>query len=155
MRASLETLRGKRKLIGCEIGVSFGENAKDILDNLDIAKIYLVDPLWLSEKNFLRAKDYLKKYLHKIVWIGKRSEDVTLKEIPYDSLDFCYIDGSHEYHDVKKDLKLYWPRVKVGGLCAGHDYERKHTVALAVKEFFKGKKEIFSDTTSVDWWVYK
>lgn len=39
------------------------------------------------------------------------------------SLDFCFIDGSHEYEDVKADLLAYLPKIKIGGTLAGHDYD--------------------------------
>lgn len=39
-----------------------------------------------------------------------------------ESVWFAYIDASH-YHDaVMQDIKNIWPRVKVGGAIAGHDY---------------------------------
>jgi len=154
MRASLETLRGKKNLVGCEIGVSFGENAHCILQNLDVVRIYLVDPLWLSESGLRKANETLEDYLDKIVWIGKKSEHVTNKEIPVNSLDFCYIDGNHTYEAVEKDLRMYWPRVKKGGLFAGHDYGDQNGVKLAVDEFLEGK-EFFVDKTCHDWWIYK
>ena len=39
-----------------------------------------------------------------------------------DSLDFVFIDASHEYEDVKRDICAWLPKVKVGGVLAGHDY---------------------------------
>jgi len=41
-----------------------------------------------------------------------------------ESIDFCFIDGSHEYEDVKKDIEAYLPKVKSGGILAGHDYDK-------------------------------
>jgi SAM-dependent methyltransferase len=38
------------------------------------------------------------------------------------SLDFVFIDASHEYEDVVQDLKAWYPKVKPGGVLAGHDY---------------------------------
>lgn len=39
------------------------------------------------------------------------------------SLDFVFIDASHEYEDVKKDIEAWLPKVKPGGILAGHDYD--------------------------------
>lgn len=38
------------------------------------------------------------------------------------SLDFVFIDASHEYEDVKKDIEAWLPKVKTNGILAGHDY---------------------------------
>lgn len=38
------------------------------------------------------------------------------------SLLMVFIDGSHEYEDVKADLEVWLPKVKRGGILAGHDY---------------------------------
>ena len=38
------------------------------------------------------------------------------------SLDFVFIDGCHEYECVKTDIISWMPKVKSGGIFAGHDY---------------------------------
>jgi hypothetical protein len=38
------------------------------------------------------------------------------------SLDFAYIDGDHRYAAVSEDIRLYWPKIKPGGLLIGDDY---------------------------------
>ena len=38
------------------------------------------------------------------------------------SIDFVYVDARHDYKGVLEDLRLYWPKVRQGGILAGHDY---------------------------------
>ena len=45
-----------------------------------------------------------------------------LRAIPDASVDFIYLDGAHEYEMVKQEMERYWPKVRPGGMLAGHDY---------------------------------
>jgi hypothetical protein len=41
---------------------------------------------------------------------------------PLGTLDFVYIDAAHAYEHIRKDIAVWAPRVRKGGLIAGHDY---------------------------------
>ncbi len=60
---------------------------------------------------------------------------------PPGSVDFAFIDGDHQYESVLADLRAWWPKVKPGGLLAGHDYRRGDRwgvwVSAAVHDFFQ------------------
>ena len=165
MRPSLETIKQKKDLIGAEIGVQFGINAFDILMEMDIKKLYLIDPYLpfpnasnnmipteVEGPNHKQMIDIvekkLEKFNNKIVWIRKFSYDA-YGDIPDGELDFVYIDGDHRTEILKKDIILYTPKVKIGGLIAGHDMDFDYVE--------KGVKEMYSDykTGGSDWWVVK
>lgn len=59
---------------------------------------------------------------------------------PDGSLDFVWIDGDHRYDAVLADLRAWWPKVKPGGVLAGHDYD-KPDVVRAVRDSGLGKAE--------------
>lgn len=122
-----------KKIHVVEVGVFKGKNAKNILKNLNVEKIYLIDP-YLKYENYKKdslesynaldkakkeAKKRLSKYSKKITWINKFSDDA-IKDIP-NNIDFIYIDGNHNYKYVKKDIENYFPIIKKGGILAGHD----------------------------------
>jgi hypothetical protein len=65
------------------------------------------------------------------------------------SLDFVFIDASHEYEDVKNDIFHWYPKVKDGGILAGHDYHHD-PVKQAVLE--SGLKNI---KVEYDCWIYE
>ncbi len=41
------------------------------------------------------------------------------------SLDFVYLDADHTYSAVSADIAAWWPKVRVGGTLAGHDYVKR------------------------------
>lgn len=162
-RPSLRTLVGKNNLVGAEIGIRWGKNAKNILTILDISVLYLIDPYlpyptgnvperikYLveheQEKVFSTAKNNLKEYEDKIIWIRGFSWDVVDK-IP--ELDFVYIDGDHRLESVRRDLELYYPKVVTGGLVSGHDYI---IVNIEVDRFFNSN--VIKNFEN-DWWIIK
>jgi predicted O-methyltransferase YrrM len=59
------------------------------------------------------------------------------KDFEDESIDFCFIDANHTYDFVKKDILAYSPKMKKGGIIAGHDYNMSHPgVIQAVNEIF-------------------
>ena len=54
------------------------------------------------------------------------------------SIDFLFIDGDHRYEGIKTDIYNWFPKVKLGGIISGHDYETSATcgVKKAVDEYF-------------------
>lgn len=59
------------------------------------------------------------------------------KDFEDESIDFIFIDANHTYEFVKKDIAAYLPKMKKGGIMAGHDYNMSHPgVIQAVNEAF-------------------
>ena len=75
------------------------------------------------------------------------SVQVAIHKFKDNTLDFIFIDASHQYNEVKKDLNAWFPKLKKNGLFAGHDYDDNHSeVKQAVDEFVKtnGLEDKFS-----------
>lgn len=62
------------------------------------------------------------------------------KKYQDNSIDFVFIDGSHDYKSVKLDISSWITKVKIGGIIAGHDYDCWKNVRKAVDDFFVNKK---------------
>ena len=78
--------------------------------------------------NIEPVKDVINPVRMTSIEAGKLYED--------NSLDFVFIDASHEYEDVKEDILAWLPKVKIGGILAGHDYGTFEGVDRAVNEIF-------------------
>jgi hypothetical protein len=104
---------------GAEIGV---QRAANLVKYCEAGfEMYGIDPFpegkeYYEEKAVERTKDYPNCTL-----IKKTSIEAA-EQIPKYSLDFVYIDGSHEFGYVAMDLHLWAHRVRRGGIIAGHDY---------------------------------
>jgi hypothetical protein len=66
------------------------------------------------------------------------------------SLNFVFIDAAHDYENVCEDIKAWLPKVKPGGLLAGHDIAHP-PIQQALKDVLKqGYRDIGEDV-----WIYK
>ena len=72
-------------------------------------------------KFYNKTMKLLRPYAAKIKVLQMYSTEAA-KLIPDGSLDFAYIDARHDYCGVTDDLHSYWPKVRSGGIIAGHDY---------------------------------
>jgi hypothetical protein len=71
-----------------------------------------------------------------------------------ESLDFVFIDASHDYESFKKDLTSWFPKVKIGGLIAGHDYADAYQgIMKAVQDHLCNEK--VGVTPSTCWFTFK
>ncbi len=116
-----------------EIGTHIGNYANEIVSIRNDSVLYCIDPYIhyddykdglnnsVGDKTYEETKKMLTtKYgEHRVKFIRKFSENA-VNDIP-DNIDFLYIDGNHQYKYVKKDLELYFPKVKNGGIIIGDD----------------------------------
>jgi predicted O-methyltransferase YrrM len=72
------------------------------------------------DKIYLKVKKLFKN--NKQVVIHRQKSEETVKNFTKNYFDWVFVDGDHSYEYVKKDLELYYPKVKPGGIIAGDDY---------------------------------
>jgi hypothetical protein len=85
-------------------------------------------PVFQSNMEQLGLIDYITP-------IQSSSEEAS-KLFSGNSCDFVFIDAGHLYEDIKNDIKCWLPKVKDGGILAGHDYPTSKGVVKAVDERF-------------------
>jgi hypothetical protein len=84
------------------------------------------------------------------ITLVKEKNEIAHKKI--NKVFFVYLDGLHEYKNIKTDIKNWVPHIRPGGFLCGHDYSKKNGpgVIQAVNEFAKEKKEtvvVFKDSS--------
>jgi len=176
MRPFFEFLRdrfGEEPLVGVEIGVHKGDNASEILDGLCIYKLFLVDP-WMPFDNkgnasFKMREKWLTKEYHDFCFefvrerflgrddieiVRATSLEASRLNLYPEGFDFVYIDAVHDYENVLRDCRCWYPLLSSRGYIGGHDYWNKEFpgVKKAVDEF---AREVHKDVIAkgVDWWL--
>lgn len=64
-----------------------------------------------------------------------------LEAVEDGSLDLVYVDGDHRYEAVLADLKGWLPKLRAGGVMAGHDWSFTD-VQKALSEVFLNKEAV-------------
>jgi hypothetical protein len=134
-----------------EIGVFRGDFSKMILEKNPLY-LYLVDPFEHSLETYgegqittaysdgddLRIVRARFKDDKRVIIKKNYSHDI-VNTFQDNYFDFIYHDASHLYKDLKRDLKEWLPKLKEGGIMAGHDYidNYKDYVIRAVDEFWE------------------
>jgi len=140
--------------VAVEVGVWSGINGFDIRRQLAPKKMYFIDPL---DSTIQECRDNKTVLLSRIAlvndsfFIQKKSHE-SIYDMQ-DEIDFVYIDARHDYENVKRDILSWFPKIKLGGVLAGHDFN-DNAVRSAVETMF----ETYSDKMihgNHDWWVIK
>jgi hypothetical protein len=66
------------------------------------------------------------------------------------SVDVIFVDGGHSYEVVKADILAWLPKMKKGGIMAGHDFNAWEGVNKAVTEIFGTPHKVENDC----WFIY-
>ena len=97
------------------------------------------DTLGRAEQEF----DKMSSRYKNISKIKKNSSDASL-EFEEETLDLVYIDGAHDYENTVNDIVKWYPKLKRGGILAGHDYRYDPQIKVyeAVNEIFGNDHKI-------------
>jgi len=104
--------------VGAEIGVERGIFSRSILSQWS-GTLLTVD-MWVHEQIYAEALKNLSGQPR--CMMVKSSSVEASKKIMDGALDFVYIDADHSYESCKEDLLAWFPKVRHGGIVAGHDY---------------------------------
>jgi hypothetical protein len=154
---------------GVEVGVRWGTFSKVMCEFNKNLVLKSVDPynlvyqdmrsnregLRLQKKYFRAATNLLKPYPN--CELVKKTSLEAVVDFPYESIDFVYIDGSHQFDYVMTDIIEWAKRVRKDGIISGHDYYHfiQGDVVRAVDNYalIHGVKKIYlTDERTPTWW---
>lgn len=160
-----------------ECGIAEGRNAQVLIQSEQITKLYMIDA-WTHLKqsgdggydqswhdnNYKEMLERTEPFKEKRVILKGLSSEM-IKQIPDDSLIFAYVDAHHSYEGCYQDLLNIYPKMKVGGVIAAHDFlNLSYGVNRAVKDFvsqmFIPLKDVHTteengDTSMVSCWFVR
>ena len=144
----------------CEIGSYMGESTFIFASQLLFKEIHCIDPFEGPEE-FNTMSNRTWGEVKREFWTNTRHWDnITLHQnysyntdhiFPDEHFDVIYIDGDHSYDSVIRDLNLYMPKLKHGGIICGHDYSHVHPETVkAINDYFGKEPEMqFQDSSWV------
>lgn len=165
-----------------EIGVDRGDFSSKILEVVQPERLHLIDPWKHEEEDLYRESRYgglgpdgqvvmdhryrevrdrfSEELRSRRVLIHRSYSDVASEEFEDSYFDWVYIDGNHLYEFVKKDLELYYPKVKVNGYITGDDYGADNNwwengVQEAVDEFVLQRPDLTLEVSSRQFLIKK
>ena len=110
---------------------------------------------WIQQgqlfEKFLSNTERVK---HIITPVREMSVDAA-KKYKDGSLDFVFIDADHEREPCREDIIAWMPKVKNGGILAGHDYGWCQGVRDAVHDVFGEGADRFEDRYGVAYRSYQ
>jgi predicted O-methyltransferase YrrM len=153
--------------VGTWKGRSASYMAVEIANSNKNIKFYCVDP-WTGEAKigaksficeevtsktlyecFLKNIEPVKDYISPLRMLSAEGST----QFEDGSLYFVFLDASNDYESVKEDISLWWPKIKIGGVLAGHDYKFPG-VNKAVHEFIDAHGLLLDDIGQGSWSLF-
>lgn len=122
-----------------EVGCREGRTTGHILKTVPDSRVIAVDPWMVQEatndptKETYASWDFSKIEAEFWANVGEGRERCEMMRMTseqaaslvWDKADLIFIDALHDYEHVKQDIGLWWPKVRVGGIFATHDFNHK------------------------------
>lgn len=148
-----------------EVGSWLGKSSSFLVDNKKSTQKVICVDTWKGSANELTTTHRLATQtdIFEIFKLNMGDRDYSALRLPSveaaksfkdESLDVVFIDAEHTYEAVRDDINAWYPKVKLGGYIAGHDYTPKCGVPKAVNEKFR-RDQIISGIYGSCWLVKK
>lgn len=147
--------------VGVELGVAAADYSAALLQHGRLDRLYSVDR-WTDhhdEAEMMRAREALAPFGDRSIILRATFADA-VGRFADESLDFIYIDGyAHTGQEGGRTLADWWPKLKPGGIFAGHDYCRQYQPTMDAVDAFAAAHGLTVNVTDEpdlpSWWIVK
>ena len=139
-----------------EVGSWMGRSTTAMADNMEGSGVIFAVDTWRGSEeheSYLKDKpiDFVYNIFRKNLTVHIESGRVCPVHLPsieaarvfraigYADFDMVFIDASHDYENVKADIKAWKPLLRSGGLLCGHDWGHP-PIVQAVRELLGNPK---------------
>jgi hypothetical protein len=140
--------------VGCFLGKSMaylGQRVNESGKKIHLVAVDIFEPECEHHADVLGGRDMLTEFKSNMTdlrinvhAIKGKSPEVMLSGnaiVRDDAIFGVFVDAAHDYISVVEDLGFWWPKIRPGGIFAGHDYfEQTAGVKQAVDEFVSREK---------------
>lgn len=137
---------------GAELGVAKGEFSYHLLKHSNVKILFSIDR-WSDhhdDKEYHGCLQTLAPFGGRSLVVRETFENAVL-DVPDSFFDFIYIDGyAHTGQNNGRTLDDWWPKLKPGGLFAGHDYHTKWRATMIAVDRFMAKHDLHFELTVHD-----
>jgi hypothetical protein len=119
---------------GVEVGVAAGEYSLEIMQANPQMTLYGIDPYtpyrgyrdytWIGTYTSLHEQAHQRLDGFPNYHFVEEFSPGAAQNFEDGSLDFVYLDGNHSEPYITQDIEAWTPKVRSGGIVAGHDYAR-------------------------------
>ncbi len=127
-----------------ELGVAAGRHARQILTAHESLHYVGIDA-WADhhdEAERMQVLDLLEPFKKRAALWKMRFDEAATK-VPDHTVDLVYVDGyAHTGQEAGQTLEDWWPKVKPGGIFAGHDYHAKYRATAEAVDAFARRHNV-------------
>ena len=103
-------------------------------------------------RNYNKVRKLTNYYRGRAIMVKKYTHEA-VKDYEDEYFDLVFIDADHSKSGCRRDIELWYPKVKYGGWIGGHDYGHpRFNLHEVVDEIFGDRVELDLNTT---WYVQK
>lgn len=157
-----------------EIGVCRGHYSKEVLSVWKGKRYHCIDPWRVQDASVYletqQSAEDQESFYQGVVALAREDSRVNIirelspeaeRHFTLNQLDCVYLDGNHCYKAVMADLDAWWPKVRIGGILGGHDFQNKTDegwfceVFSAVMRWTNEHGKVFYVSPCGSWWIHK